>query len=335
MPVRFSLHSVHGGVKDINEIYDRAQRAEVLGFEGIFLGESHVNSLDSFQVLATCALKTQRVLLGIAVTNMVYRDPTVLAGSAASLNVISNGRAILGLGTGDGPVYGMGRKPTPLAKFEEGIKAIRELVQGKPITVPTGKVRIPFVKQPLPVYVSMEGPRGLRLAGRVADGVILGTGFDLRVVQWARERIAEGAKEAGRPLSDIGMIAAGMICIKSDGNEARAIVRRRLANRAHHNFRFTLETVPLEELASVKKFMKSFDEMKPMEERVDPSLVTDYLVQRFSIAGTAEECIARVKELEEAGVRRIMLTPSRTVYHETVEALASSVMPAFEGATRA
>lgn len=335
MPVRFSLHSVHGGVKDINEIYDRAQRAEVLGFEGIFLGESHVNSLDSFQVLATCALKTQRVLLGIAVTNMVYRDPTVLAGSAASLNVISNGRAVLGLGTGDGPVYGMGRKPTPLAKFEEGIKAIRELVQGKPITVPTGKVRIPFVKQPLPVYVSMEGPRGLRLAGRVADGVILGTGFDLRVVQWARERIAEGAKEAGRPLSDIGMIAAGMICIKSDGNEARAIVRRRLANRAHHNFRFTLETVPLEELASVKKFMKSFDEMKPMEERVDPSLVTDYLVQRFSIAGTAEECIARVKELEEAGVRRIMLTPSRTVYHETVEALASSVMPAFEGTTRA
>ena len=335
MSMRFSLHSVHGGVKDINEIYDRAQRAEALGFEGIFLGESHVNSLDSFQVLATCALKTQRVLLGIAVTNMVYRDPTVLAGSAASLNVISNGRAILGLGTGDGPVYGMGRKPTPLAKFEEGIKAIRELVRGKPITVPTGKVRIPFVKQPLPVYVSMEGPRGLRLAGRVADGVILGTGFDLRVLQWAQERIAEGAKEAGRPLADIDMIAAGMICIKSDGNEARAIVRRRLANRAHHNFRFTLETVPLEELASVKKFMEAFDEMKPMEERVDPSLVTDYLVQRFSIAGTPEECIARVKELEEAGVQRVMLTPSRTVYHETVEALASSVMPAFEGATRA
>ena len=47
MPVRFSLHSVHGGVKDINEIYDRAQRAEAPGFEGIFLGESHVNSLDS------------------------------------------------------------------------------------------------------------------------------------------------------------------------------------------------------------------------------------------------------------------------------------------------
>ena len=80
--------------------------------------------------------------------------------------------------------------------------------------------------------------------------------------------------------------------------------------------------------------MEAFDEMKPMEERVDLSLVTDYLVQRFSIAGTPEECIARVKELEEAGVQRVMLTPSRTVYHETVEALASSVMPAFEGATR-
>ncbi len=126
-----------------------------------------------------------------------------------------------------------------------------------------------------------------------------------------------------------------MVCIKSDGNEARAIVRRRLANRAHHNFRFTLETVPPEELASIKKFMEAFDEMRPMEDRVDPKLVTDYLVQRFAIAGTPEECMARVKELEEAGVNRIMLTPSRTVYRETVEALASSVMPAFEGSTQA
>lgn len=125
----------------------------------------------------------------------------------------------------------------------------------------------------------MEGPRGLRLARRVTDGMILGTGFDLRVLQWARVRIAEGAKEAGRSLSDIDMITAGMICIKSDGNEARPIVRRRLVNRAHHHFRFTLETVPLEELASIKKFMEAFDEMKPMEVRVDPSLVTDYLVQ--------------------------------------------------------
>lgn len=329
MAASFSLHSVHGGVKTFDEILQRAQRAEELGFDGIFLGESHLSTLDSFQVLAACALKTDRTLLGIAVTNMVYRDPTVLAGAAASLNEISKGRAILGLGTGDGPVYTLGRKPTPLARFEEGIKTIRDLVQGKSISVPTGKAAIQFHLRPVPVYLSVEGPRGLRVAGRVADGVILGTGFDLRVLEWARARIREGAEEAGRRLTDINLIAAGMICVRDDGKEARAIVRRRLANRAHHNFRFTLETVPPEELEAVKKFMAAFDTMRPMEERVEPKLVTDYLIDRFAIAGTASECIERIEKVLDAGVEHLMLTPPRSVYHETVDAFARSVMPRF------
>ena len=184
---------------------------------------------------------------------------------------------------------------------------------------------------PAPVYLSMEGPRGLRLAGRVADGVFLGSGVEPRAVGWALARIAEGAADAGRPPDEITTLAAGMVCIKEDGDEARQIVRRRLANRAHHNFQATVETVPEEELAAVEKFMAAFDQSKPMEERSDPALITDYLVRRFAIAGTAKECIARLEELAEAGVERVMLTPARTVYEETVEALAREVMPEFRG----
>ena len=157
----------------------------------------------------------------------------------------------------------------------------------------------------------------------------LRNGFDLGVLDWARARIREGAKEAGRAAKDIDIIAAGMICVRDDGKEARAIVRRRLANRAHHNFRFTLETVPTVELAGIKKFMAAFDTMKPMEERVDPDLVTDYLIQRFAIAGTPAECIERIERLAAAGIEHLMLTPPRTVYHETVETFAREVMPRF------
>jgi 5,10-methylenetetrahydromethanopterin reductase len=325
--MRFSLHSVHGGVKDIDEIHRRAQRIEELGYDGIFLGESHLSSIDSFQTLASCALLTKRVLLGIAVTNMVFRDPTVLAGAAASLNEISHGRAIVGLGTGDGPVYSQGRKATPLAEFETGVKMIRDLVQGKALEFPPGRIGIGFNVRPIPIFVSAEGPKGLRLAGRAADGVILGTGFDLRVYNWAKQRISEGAAEAGRKESDVAVIAAGMLCVGDDGNEARRIVRNRLANRAHHNFRFTLETVPPEELEAIKTFMSAFDVMKPMEDRVDPDLVNDYLVHRFSIAGTPTECIERIEGLRAAGVEHLMLTPARKVYHETVETFAKDVMP--------
>jgi 5,10-methylenetetrahydromethanopterin reductase len=330
MSLKFSLHSLHGGVKNIDEIHQRAKRAEELSYDGIFLGESHLSSIDSFQTLASCAMLTERVLLGIAVTNMVFRHPTVLAGAAASLNEISKGRAILGLGTGDGPVYTQGLKATPMKQFEEGVKLIRHLVGGNSARFPTGDFGISFtISRPAPIYVSAEGPKGLQLAGRSADGVILGTGFDLRVWDWARNKIREGATAAGRDEKEVSIIAAGMLCVRDDGLEARRIVRNRIANRAHHNFRFTLETVPPEELDGVKKFMAGFDVMKPMEDRVDPDLVNDYLVRRFSIAGTPGECIERIEELKAAGVEHLMLTPARKVYHETVEAFASKVIPQF------
>ena len=330
--MKFSLHSVHGGVKNIDEIHKRAVRAEELGYDGIFLGESHLSSIDSFQTLASCAMITKRLLLGIAVTNIVFRHPTVIAGAAASLNEISKGRAIMGLGTGDGPVYSQGLKATRMKDFEEGIELIRSLVRGKTATFPTGKVGIGFtINQPAPIYISAEGPKGLELAGRAADGVILGTGFDLRVYEWAKQKIRKGAAEAGRDEKEIAVIAAGMLCVDDDGNKARKIVRNRIANRAHHNFRFTLETVPPEELEGVKTFMAGFDVMKPMEDRVDPDLVTDYLVHRFAIAGNPKECIERIEELKAAGIKHLMLTPARKFYSESVEAFATKVTPHFKG----
>lgn len=324
MAVRFSLH---GSVRNLSQGIARARQAEELGYEAIFIADSQMTCLDPFQTLAVCAGQTSRLRLGTAVTNMVYRDPTVLAGSAATLNEISEGRAILGMGTGDGPVYSLGRKATPMAKFEEGLKTMRELLQGRPARFPTGRVGLKAGKFPVPLYVSVEGPRGLQVAGRVADGVILGNGFDLRVLQWAKEKIANGAAEMGRSPAQIDILVAGMICVDPDGDRARATVRSRLANRAHHNFRFTLETVPPEELPGVQKFMEAFDITKPLEERLDPSYVTDYLVRRFSIAGTPEECAARVKELERAGVSRLLLTPPEKIYREMVEGWARQVMP--------
>jgi 5,10-methylenetetrahydromethanopterin reductase len=118
-----------------------------------------------------------------------------------------------------------------------------------------------------------------------------------------------------------------MICDDDDGARARQRVRSRMANRAHHNFRFTMETVPEGERAGVQKFMEGFDISKPIEERVDPNLVTDYLLQRFTIAGTPQECAARVKQLEAAGARRILLTPPNTNYDAIMEAWGRRVIP--------
>ena len=326
--------SIHASARTLADAVKRAQLAEELGFEAIFFAESAIDVPDAFQLMAVCARETKRLLLGNGVTNMIYRDPFSLANAAATLNEIADGRAILGLATGDGAAYSLGRSATPVAEFEKGLATIRALLQQGSVRVPRGKelrkdvsVTLPIGKLPVPVYVSAEGPRVLRVSGKLADGVILGTGFDIAVLEWARARIAEGAKEASRSPSEVEILVAGMFFIDDDGERARNSVRSRLANRAHHNFRFTFETVPPAELSGVKRFMEAFDMSKLLEEKVAPEFVTPYLLKRFSIAGTPEECAARVRELEKAGVQRLMLTPPEKVFTQMMEAWAKEVSP--------
>jgi 5,10-methylenetetrahydromethanopterin reductase len=236
------------------------------------------------------------------------------------------------MGTGDGPVYSLGRTATRLVDFEKGLRVIRHLLHDRGVEIPKsqeragGNVKLKAGKRPVPIYISAEGPKTLRVAGRTCDGIILGTGFDLDVLEWAEARVAEGARETGRAPSEIDLMPAGMIVVDDNGERARKRVRARMANRAHHNFRFTMETVPEREVVGVQRFMAGFDISKPIEERVDPELVTDYLLERFTIAGTPQECIAKVKRLEAVGVRRVLLTPPNAIYDDVMEAWGKSVI---------
>jgi len=323
---------LHGSARTVREAVERTVRAEQLGFEAIFFADSHMNNVDPYQAMALCAMRTKKIRFGTAVTNMVYRDPSITANSFATLNEISEGRAIIGLGTGDGPVYSLGRTATKLAEFERGLRTMRDLLHDRGIDVPQsqeragGNVKLKAGKRPVPIYISAEGPKTLRVAGRTCDGVILGTGFDKSVTEWERQRIAEGTKDAGRKLDEIDIMPAGMIVVDENGDLARRRVRSRMANRAHHNFRFTMETVPEGEAAGVKLFMDNFDISKPIEERIDPSFVTDYLLERFTIAGTPQECIAKVKRLEAEGVKRILLTPPNAIYDQVMDAWGRQVI---------
>ncbi len=326
------LFSIHAPARNAEEITRRAVAAEALGFHALFFADGHLNNLDGFQAMTACALRTERLRFGIAATTMAYRDPTTLALSAATSNEFSGGRAILGLATGDGSTYRLGRKATRLADFAAGLATIRELLGGRSIEVPrgdegAGTVSLNVGRLPVPIYVASVGPRSLRVAGRYADGIMLGTGFDLDVLEWAQAHVAAGAREGGRDLSDVDIAMAGMICVDEDGGRARERVRARLANRVHHNFRFTTETVPPDELAGVQRFMAGFDISKPLEERADPALITDYMLRRFAIAGTPEECLARVRKLAEAGVKHLLLTPPMRVLDEVMDLWGREVIP--------
>ena len=279
---------LHSSARTVQEAVNRAKRAEALGYEAIFFADSQMGNVDPYQVMALCAVNTKKIRFGTAVTK--------------------------------------------LADFEKGLGVIRDLLHDRGIDVAKnkeragGNVQLKVGKRPVPIYISAEGPKILRVAGRTCDGVILGTGFDKRVTDWARQRVAEGAKEAGRSLDEIDLMPAGMIVVDDDGDLARKRVRPRMANRAHHNFRFTMETVPEGEAAGIQRFMDNFDISKSIEERVDPDLVTDYLLERFTIAGTPAECIAKVKRLEADNIKRILLTPPNAIYDQVMDAWGKRVI---------
>jgi len=161
MAMNFCLH---GSARTVREAVERAKRAEALGFEAIFFADSQMNNVDPYQAMAMCAMNTKKIRFGTAVTNMVYRDPTITANSFATLNEISEGRAIIGMGTGDGPVYSLGRIATKLTDFEKGLRLIRDLLHDRGIEVPKskerdgGNVRLKAGKRPVPIYISAEGP---------------------------------------------------------------------------------------------------------------------------------------------------------------------------------
>ena len=164
---------------------------------------------------------------------MVYRDPTITANSFATLNEISarprDHRH--GHGRRSGLQSRYARRPSSSISKKVS-RRIRDLLHDRGIDVPKsreragGNVSSKSASVPVPIYISAEGPKTLRVAGRTCDGVILGAGFDKQVTDWARQRIAEGAKDEGRRLEDIDIMPAGMIVVDEDGDSgapARAL----------------------------------------------------------------------------------------------------------------
>jgi 5,10-methylenetetrahydromethanopterin reductase len=163
-----------------------ARLAEELGYGGVFLPE--IGGRDTLAALTGLAGETSRMLLGTGVVPMGSRSPTLTAMAAATVQERSGGRAILGLGTG-------AAVPGALDRLRALVGELRRLFEHEvSLAVPA----------PVPIWLAALGPRALRLAGEVADGVLLNWCPPDRVAQ-ARAAVSEAATAAGRDPSDLGV----------------------------------------------------------------------------------------------------------------------------------
>lgn len=202
--------------RPVRDVMTGVAEAEALGSEVAFVAED-VNCRDAFQLCALASRETSHIRLSTGVVNPYTRNPTSLAMALATLDEVSSGRAQLGMGTSspslirDQMGIEVGKPATVMA---ETTAIVRGLLAGETVTLDGerfvyngAKLEARPVQARVPIFFAAMGPQMLRLAGRVADGVLLNVGASTEYVRWAVEQVYAGAEAVGRARSDLTIAA--------------------------------------------------------------------------------------------------------------------------------
>jgi probable F420-dependent oxidoreductase len=288
-----------------SRVVELTRAAEEAGFDYVWLWDSHVLWQDVYPVFALMAAATSRVRMGPCVTNPATRDPTVTASALATLNDISGGRMDMGIGRGDSARRVIGRTPVTVAQLEEATRLIKDLAEGRPASHGGTEFRLAWAKGRLPVWMAGYGPKALRAAGRVADGVILQLA-DPYLVEWLLTFVRQGAEEAGRRFEDLEVMSAAPAYVSADLAHAREQVRWYPALVSNH----VVDLVKRYEPKDLPKELTDYIAARDHYDYTDhgrvgaehAGFVTDEVVDRFCVIGSAEACERKLRDLEAAGV---------------------------------
>jgi 5,10-methylenetetrahydromethanopterin reductase len=314
-----SLELLMVGDVPVARLAERARLAEACGFEAVWLADERFYR-EVYTALAQVALATRQVRLGPCVTDPFARHPALTAMAIATLDEISDGRAVLGLGAGVSGFTELGIRPDkPARAIREAIALIRALlrgervdVMGEAISFRGGRLSFAPLRTDIPIYVASNGPLGQRAAGAVADGAIMEACGSVAEAAAFRAEVARGKAAAGRERRTVRLIARLNACIADDGKRARDIVRPsvarylgrgslRLATAAAQGL-----TLPPEATAPMAN--------APYADGVGPylpllPLISDRHVDALTLAGTREEVAAHVVALRRAGIGSIIVRP--------------------------
>lgn len=335
--VRFSVALPLDAPADV--IGDRAQLAEQLGFERVWLPDERLRR-SVYVALTACALKTESIGLGVGVTNPYTRHPAVTAASIASIEELRSGNVVLGIGAG-GELSHLGLSlQRPRTAIRESIETIQRLTGGQGDArdrdaAPVGH-RLEFGERTIPIYVASRGPRLLELAGEVADGVIIGGYATPAGFRWAMRHTETGVGNAGRHTSDVRRVAWLYTSLDAEPERARAAVRP-IVMASMITSKDVLGDIGvqlpkrLRESLDRKSWKLSRQELVEASAQLDETTVT-----AFSLAGDAAECGERLAALVAAEsideVAFVCFPPTRTSVVELSTRIMSELVPAAQAA---
>src|SRR4051812_10266196 len=208
-PVEFGL--VLQAVDPPAEFRERVRAVEAGGFSHLWLTDSSLHARDCYAYLTLAALESHTLRLGTAVTHPYSRHPAVNLVAITSVDELSGGRALYGIGAGDRPVTELGLTPAPLGVVRGRVTASRRLLDGETVTWEGRAFRLDdaprrYGRRPaLPIYLAASGPRMLELTGEVADGGLILAGQDQASVRYVQEHVARGAQRAKRDPAEVDL----------------------------------------------------------------------------------------------------------------------------------
>jgi 5,10-methylenetetrahydromethanopterin reductase len=316
----------------------RARQVEEWGFDGLLIADSQNLNADLWVELALAAAATERIGVGPGVTNPVTRHPAVTASAALTLQAESGGRAVLGLGRGDSALAQIGREPVPARELEGAVVAIQGLLSGEEVELGGGGVRSRLrwagdVEQPkVPVAVAASGSRVIGLAARHAERVDFTVGAEPERLRWAVETARAAAPDRSPSLG-----AYLNVAVDEDRAAARDLVRGSVAILA----RFSAEGAPPNGLSEVtrsgiERLEDDYEESRHGEASAPHAReLEDAFVDRFAVAGPAEEVAERLLALSDLGLERVIVVPGSldadsSLVERSNAAFAAEVLPRLE-----
>lgn len=314
-----------------NELVEMTRLAEANGYDSVWTGEAW--GRDAITTATNLAAKTSRIKIGTAIVTVFSRTPGIIAQSAASIDEISGGRFMLGLGTSGAAVieYWHGLKyQQPLQRTREYVEIIRMALRGDKVNyngqifqLRNFRLGCRPVQKSLPIYIASLGPRNVQLTGEVADGW-LPLFFSPQNADVVMSDLKAGAQRAGRDASDVAVAALIPTLVNDDVQQANSLLRGHIAFYAAGMGTYYSNLMTRygfgEEVAAIKGAWANGDR------KAAASAVSDRMLDSVAISGTPAQAKQKLETFRAAGVTQpVILTPNGASFgmiQETIAALA-------------
>jgi probable F420-dependent oxidoreductase len=321
-----------------SRFFELVELAEQHGFEYAWTYDSHILWQESYATMPLAAARTSKIKLGHFVTNPGIRDPTITASWYATMQDLSNGRMVMGIGRGDSSRRVVGLKPVRVAEFEARCAMIKDLMNGRKVGWNEKELELTWARKELPeipMWIAGYGPKALAVAGRVGDGVIIQLA-DPVIIQWIMDTARKAAEEAGRDPSELKCIVGAPSHISDDIADAREQVRWFPAMVSNHVMdlieKYGWDSEIPDALTDFVKARKFYDYKD--HSRVGAAhgeFVTDEICDRFCVLGNVEQATQKLKELEAVGVDQFNIYLMTHNQEETLAAYGDHIIPQFSG----